>query len=471
MSHFLQNLLNRHQEGAVNQGVSRNVQPRPKSRFESDSGPVFFAQNDFGNGADFTPVTRTDWEDGAFTTNYDQVARSNITAEDSQSGQSAPVSAQHSFEIPTIQPDFSQQHGDLNERVETTARSPGQHSSTVREASGWAVENKNDKQTEYLWENSEIPRHVAYQQQFISDEINPRIQTILHRLNSPHPQQTDDPRPIDTQHNSEPKSEAENNALVSETNARVQTTLHRLTNQQVQDRDDPQIIELQHEPVSSIGSNATANEINSRIQTILRRLNNQRNPQSLHAEDQRTIESRHEPVKLSDTANNTPVDKADETSHRMQTILQRLNDPYSQHQGRQPVNHSQHNTTPEREYVVPMSALTSSLAAKLNTAFIQPADKLKKQNIENRLEHYESDQAGAMQIPDWLTDMQADFNARWQRINAQTKSDHVINVTIGRIEVRAVQAEATKKPKAHHKPSGVMNLDEYLKQRENRGRA
>jgi hypothetical protein len=75
-----------------------------------------------------------------------------------------------------------------------------------------------------------------------------------------------------------------------------------------------------------------------------------------------------------------------------------------------------------------------------------------------------------MRIPDWLSDMQADFNARWQRINTQTKSEPVINVTIGRIEVRAVQAETTKKPKAHHKPSGVMSLDDYLKQREKRGR-
>jgi hypothetical protein len=470
MSHFLQNLLDRHQECAVSHGVSRKVQPRPKSRFESDSGLVSFAQNDLGNGADFTPVNRTDWDDGSFTAEYDQVARSNIIAEDSQSGQSTPVSAQHSFEKSTIQPNFSQQQGDLNERVKTTAQSPGQHSSTVREALGLAVENKNDKQTEYLREKSETPPHVAYQQQFLSDEINPRIQTILHRLNSSHPQQTDDPRPIDTQHNSEPKSEAENNALVSETNARVQTTLHRLTNQQVQDRDDPQIIEPQHEPVSSIGSNATANEISPHIQTILQRLNNQHNPQSLHAEDQRTIESRHEQVKLSDTPNNTPVGKTNETSHRIQTILQRLNNPLPQHQDRQQADQSQRITTPDREYVAPMSALTSPLTAELNTDFIQPADKLKKQSIENRLEHYELEQAGAMRIPDWLSDMQADFNARWQRINTQTKSEPVINVTIGRIEVRAVQAETTKKPKAHHKPSGVMSLDDYLKQREKRGR-
>lgn len=466
MSHFLQNLLDRHQEGAVSQGVSRKVQPRPKSRFESDTGPIFFAQDDLSNGADFIPVNRTDWEIGAFTTEYDQVARSNITAEDSQSGQSTPVSAQHSFVKATTQPNFSKQYGDLNERVETTARSPGQHSSAMRAVSGREAENRSYRQVKHPQENIETLRHVNYQQQPLSDEINSRIQTILHRLNSSHPQQTDDPRPIETQN----KSEAEKSAIVGETNARVQNTLHRLTNQQVQDRDDPHIIELQHGTASSIGSNATANEINPSIQTILQRLNNQHNQQSRHTEDQRTIESQHEPIILSDTHNNIPVGKTNETSHRIQTILQRLNNPLPQHQDTQQADQSQRITTPDREYVAPMSVLTSSLTAELNTAFIQPADKLKKQNIENRLEHYESDQAGAMQIPDWLTDMQADFNARWQRINTQTKSEPVINVTIGRIEVRAVQAETTKKPKAHHKPSGVMSLDDYLKQRENRGR-
>lgn len=463
MSHFLQNLLDRHQEGAVSQGVSRKVQPRPKSRFESDTGPIFFAQDDLSNGTDFIPVNRTDWEIGAFTTEYDQVARSNITAEDSQSGQSTPVSAQHSFVKATTQPNFSQQYGDLNEQVEITARTHENQPSAMRAVSGREAENRSYRQVKHPQENIETLRHVNYQQQPLSDEINSRIQTILHRLNSSHPQQTDDPRPIETQN----KSEAEKSAIVGETNARVQNTLHRLTNQQVQDRDDPHIIELQHGTVSSIGSNATANEINPSIQTILQRLNNQ---QSRHTEDQRTIESQHEPIILSDTHNNIPVGKTNETSHRIQTILQRLNSPLPQHQDTQQADQSQRITTLDREYVAPMSALTSSLTAELNTAFIQPADKLKKQNIENRLEHYELEQAGAMQIPDWLTDMQADFNARWQRMNTQTKTEPVINVTIGRIEVRAVQAETTKKPKAHHKPSGVMSLDDYLRQRENRGR-
>jgi len=42
----------------------------------------------------------------------------------------------------------------------------------------------------------------------------------------------------------------------------------------------------------------------------------------------------------------------------------------------------------------------------------------------------------------------------------------VINVTIGRVEVRAVHTEAPKNARHSNKPAGVMTLDDYLKKRE-----
>ncbi len=45
----------------------------------------------------------------------------------------------------------------------------------------------------------------------------------------------------------------------------------------------------------------------------------------------------------------------------------------------------------------------------------------------------------------------------------------IVNVTIGRVEVRAVPQEPQKKKTASKKPSGVMTLDDYLKQREGGG--
>lgn len=79
-------------------------------------------------------------------------------------------------------------------------------------------------------------------------------------------------------------------------------------------------------------------------------------------------------------------------------------------------------------------------------------------------------QDGSFQIPDWLTGMQTDINNRWREINAKSQAEPVINVTIGRVEVRAINMESAKPGTASKKPTGVMSLDDYLKQRESKGR-
>lgn len=76
---------------------------------------------------------------------------------------------------------------------------------------------------------------------------------------------------------------------------------------------------------------------------------------------------------------------------------------------------------------------------------------------------------GSLEPPTWFSDMQAEFNRRWNELNSKSEPEPVINVTIGRVEVRAVQADAPKKAKHQKKSSGVMSLDEYLNQRERRG--
>jgi len=76
---------------------------------------------------------------------------------------------------------------------------------------------------------------------------------------------------------------------------------------------------------------------------------------------------------------------------------------------------------------------------------------------------------GSLEPPTWFFDMQAEFNRRWNELDSKSEPEPVINVTIGRVEVRAVQADAPKKAKHQKKPSGVMSLDEYLNQRECRG--
>ncbi len=77
--------------------------------------------------------------------------------------------------------------------------------------------------------------------------------------------------------------------------------------------------------------------------------------------------------------------------------------------------------------------------------------------------------SGSLEPPSWLSEMQIEFNQRWNELNSRPEPEPVINVTIGRVEVRAVQADTPKQTRRQKKPSGVMSLDEYLNQRERRG--
>jgi hypothetical protein len=77
---------------------------------------------------------------------------------------------------------------------------------------------------------------------------------------------------------------------------------------------------------------------------------------------------------------------------------------------------------------------------------------------------------GAFQIPFWLSGMQTELNNRWREINAKPHAEPVINVTIGRVEVRAINTETVKPSAVQGKPKGVLSLDDYLKQRESKGR-
>lgn len=85
-------------------------------------------------------------------------------------------------------------------------------------------------------------------------------------------------------------------------------------------------------------------------------------------------------------------------------------------------------------------------------------------------------QEGQLTIPNWLASMQSEINQRWQHLNAEIESAQpVVNVTIGRVEVRALQGAAmsasNSQQKAQKKPSGVMSLSDYLKSRDYEGRA
>lgn len=73
---------------------------------------------------------------------------------------------------------------------------------------------------------------------------------------------------------------------------------------------------------------------------------------------------------------------------------------------------------------------------------------------------------GALEVPVWLK-QQTDFNLK----DAQSlqSSEPIVNVSIGRVEVRAVRESRPRSGSSKAKPSGVMSLDEYLDKRQRKG--
>jgi len=70
--------------------------------------------------------------------------------------------------------------------------------------------------------------------------------------------------------------------------------------------------------------------------------------------------------------------------------------------------------------------------------------------------------------PAWLAQLQSEFQRRWGLQQHSKQPEHTVNVTIGRVEVRA-QAPAPPKPKARSKAPAALSLDDYLNQRKGRG--
>lgn len=71
--------------------------------------------------------------------------------------------------------------------------------------------------------------------------------------------------------------------------------------------------------------------------------------------------------------------------------------------------------------------------------------------------------------PFWVSRLAAQLRDQGLEAPPATQNEPDVNVTIGRIEVRAVPSEKTGPQRARKKFSGVMSLDQYLKQREQAG--
>lgn len=96
------------------------------------------------------------------------------------------------------------------------------------------------------------------------------------------------------------------------------------------------------------------------------------------------------------------------------------------------------------------------------------AEQLEQQHVQPTINEQPLQAAAsntAVQAPDWLAEIQAGLQRRGQPLNKPAQSEPVINVSIGRVEIRAHQAGSVSAAKARSQPKGVMTLDEYLTQR------
>jgi hypothetical protein len=71
---------------------------------------------------------------------------------------------------------------------------------------------------------------------------------------------------------------------------------------------------------------------------------------------------------------------------------------------------------------------------------------------------------GLLEVPDWLTGKQRQLHKELFIMESKAEAEPVINVTIGRIEVRANQSPPPEQTGKKKKPSGIMSLETYLDQ-------
>jgi len=163
---------------------------------------------------------------------------------------------------------------------------------------------------------------------------------------------------------------------------------------------------------------------------------------------------------------NAVHDPENELDHRIRAMLQRLlGDSGSQLTQSALDEHSrQHYQGQMAETKHP---LLNADVVSLDLAPTSEGQINRQNNVSVDGEGENSSLYDSLEPPSWLAEIENRFNKPLKNIEAKTEP--VINVTIGRVEVRAVQTEAAKKTRHSKKLTGVMPLDEYLKKREDRG--
>lgn len=153
----------------------------------------------------------------------------------------------------------------------------------------------------------------------------------------------------------------------------------------------------------------------------------------------------------------------DLTNH-IQQIIQRLHTP-----------DSEAKISEKNPLISDLSSQVYETSSPIKTSSINKESSNQANPLESNTNNKQEVQddlnsgTGLLQTPPWLAQLQTDLQHRWQQVNTKSEAESVVNVTIGRVEVKAVQAQTTAQLKSPKKPVGVMSLDAYLKQRKHGG--
>jgi hypothetical protein len=169
----------------------------------------------------------------------------------------------------------------------------------------------------------------------------------------------------------------------------------------------------------------------------------------------------------------TPVsDSMLDTNQRIDAVLNRLQGALKLQSGNETANTRQDVlerpqddlASAGRKADVSPGLLIDGPVPSVGTGIVETSDQnvgsehSRNQNNPNR---------GDLEIPAWLRQKQTEFNSKNAQINQS--SEPVVNVSIGRVEVRAVRETKPQPGSSRRKPSGVMSLDEYLSKRQRKG--
>lgn len=163
-----------------------------------------------------------------------------------------------------------------------------------------------------------------------------------------------------------------------------------------------------------------------------------------------------------------PVDKhsLEQTlNQRIGAVLQQLADP-PMLSATEPAPNERGHGQDERLTAPPVEN-TSRLDVATSPEVVTPAVNAHAESKQPNDNPRQGEPHRQLEAPIWLSEVAAQLNPHSQQNEA--KAEPVINVTIGRVDVRAVPAETEKNRQTSKKPTGVMTLNEYLKRREGGG--